>query len=73
MRRRKKTSKDDDDIPDWVVALLGLGVGALAVAALIQLSSGNSNQPPDKCPHCGAAIRKWARECPVCRRPLTWK
>jgi len=67
-------SKDenDDDVPDWLVALLGIGVGALAVAALIKLSSGNSNPPPDRCPICGAPIKKWARECPVCRRPLKW-
>jgi predicted amidophosphoribosyltransferase len=63
---------EDDDIPDWLKALLAIGIGAVAIAALTQILSGKTNTPPDKCPYCGSPIRKWARECPNCRKPLVW-
>ena len=33
---------DDDDIPDWVKALLAIGIGAVAIAALTQVLSGKT-------------------------------
>jgi predicted amidophosphoribosyltransferase len=62
----------DKDIPDWVKVLIALGLGALAISILAQIFSGTANPPPVRCPHCGAPVRKWARECPSCRRPLAW-
>jgi len=70
MSREKRLS--DNDIPDWLKALILLGLGALAISILAQIFSGTTNPPPDRCPHCGAEIRKWARQCPQCRRPLAW-
>jgi hypothetical protein len=64
--------KDDDEVPDWLKALLVIGLGAVAIGALTQVLSANKNPPPKKCPNCGTEIHKWARECPNCRRPLLW-
>jgi len=57
---------------DWLAVLIGLGLGAIAIGALSKILNKEEQQPPKKCPYCGAEIRKWARECPRCRRPLNW-
>jgi len=62
----------NDDLPDWLKALIALGLGALAISILAQILSGTTSPLPDRCPYCGAEIRKWARQCPRCRRLLTW-
>ena len=63
----------DDDLPDWLKALIALGLGALAIAILAQVFSGTPTPPPpDRCPYCGVEIKKWARQCPNCRRSLVW-
>lgn len=59
-----------DDLPDWLKALIALGLGALAITLLAQIFSGATSPPPDRCPYCGAEIKKWARQCPRCRRIL---
>ncbi|MDH5267237.1 MAG: hypothetical protein OEW62_06115 [Candidatus Bathyarchaeota archaeon] len=61
-----------NDLPDWLKALIALGLGAIAIAILAELLSGTTSPPPERCPYCGAEIRKWARQCPRCRRPLKW-
>ena len=63
----------DDDLPDWLKALIGLGLGAFAIYALSKVAEGDKASPPSKCPYCGAPILKWARSCPKCRKKIVWK
>jgi hypothetical protein len=70
MKREERMS--DNDIPDWLKALIVLGLGAFAIYMLSEIAKGAAGSPPDKCPHCGAPIQKWARNCPRCRKPLVW-
>ncbi len=60
-------SNDDD----WVEGLIALGIGALAVYFLAKIvSSDKENSKISVCPYCGSSIKKWAIECPVCRKKL---
>ena len=63
----------DNDLPDWLKALIALGLGAFAIYVLSEIAKGATSSSPDRCPYCGAPIRKWARECPRCRKPLVWR
>lgn len=60
-----------EDNDSWVEDLIVLGIGALAVFFLAKVLSTNSDHDEiTNCPFCGAQIKKWAIECPVCRRKL---
>lgn len=60
-------SKEDD----WVTKLIKLGIGALAVYFLYKiLTSEENDEEINRCPYCGAFIKKWAVKCPKCRRTL---
>lgn len=56
-------------IPDWLQELLDLGIGRMAIQQLALIEAGCTERPK-VCPLCGTKIRKWARQCPKCRREL---
>ena len=61
-------SKDDD----WIENLIKLGIGALAVFFLVKLLTQDQERSGQvsRCPYCGSPIKKWALECPRCRKRL---
>ena len=52
---------------DWVEDLITLGIGALAAYFLYKAITSDKIE---RCPYCNAQIKKWAVECPKCRRRL---
>jgi len=56
----------------WIDDLIALGIGAAAIYFLAKiLSSGQViKEKISVCPYCGQPIKKWALECPNCRRRL---
>ena len=56
---------------DWVEDLIALGIGALAAYFLYRALKGDpSEEKIERCPYCYTPIKKWAIECPKCRRKL---
>jgi len=57
---------------DWIEDLIALGIGALAIYFLVKILSptGQEDRNNIRCPHCGNIIKKWAIECPICRRKI---
>ena len=54
----------------WIVELLDLGIGALAVHTLYKLKNPERFAGALTCPRCGYVPRKHAAKCPRCRIPL---
>jgi len=59
--------KDEDD---WIEDLIVLGIGALAGYFLYKVATTKNREEIHRCPYCGVEIRKWAVECPNCRRKI---
>jgi len=55
---------------DWVEDLVALGIGALAAYFLYKAITKSGEENVDRCPYCHTQIKKWAVECPKCRRRL---
>jgi len=62
----KRRKKDDD----WVVDLLKIGLGVLALSFISKLNQGGTVETSKTCTYCGYTTNttnKWARMCPNCR------
>jgi DNA-directed RNA polymerase subunit RPC12/RpoP len=59
------------DDEDWIEDLIALGIGALAAYFLYKVITSNKKEDKiERCPYCGSEIKKWAIECPRCRRKI---
>ena len=55
----------------WIDELIELGIGAAATYYLGLIVDGG-RVPATRCGHCGAEVKKFAVNCPRCRRRLRW-
>jgi len=59
-----------DNVPNWLRELLDLGLGRIAIQQLALIEAECTVKPPKECPYCHTKIKKWAQQCPKCRRSL---